>query len=81
MVLGVESAQESILDQRYGARPGCVRNGSIARPLPQVRSFGFGAKVYYRVDKEGAATLMYTSMPPFTRAVLDVQSGTWTILD
>jgi len=49
--------------------------------LPQARSFGWGEKVYYRVDKEGSATLMYTSMPPFTRAVLDVQSGTWSILD
>jgi hypothetical protein len=49
--------------------------------LPQARSFGLGEKVYYRVDKEGAATLMYTSMPPFTRAVLDVQSGTWSVLD
>lgn len=49
--------------------------------MPQARSFGFGEKVHYRVDKEGAATLMYTSIPPFTRAVLNVQTGEWSILD
>jgi hypothetical protein len=49
--------------------------------LPQARRFGYGAKVYYRVDKEGGATLMYTTIPPFGRAVLDVQTGEWSILD
>lgn len=49
--------------------------------VPKARSFGLGATVYYRVDKEGRATLMYTSMPPFGRTVLDVQSGAWSLLD
>jgi len=49
--------------------------------VPKAHSWGMSSRISYFRDSNGVVQLMYVSIPPFGRDLLDVETGKWSRLD